>query len=327
MKLQSTSDQAAVVTPENIDRNTPLLETIISNIAKGLAASKKQDSESLLALISSLKIAQDSLRKDWTSHPWSWGASCEIERIAKDRSQNILKNSTLPLFANHRDLKKKNRNSAKLPRHQKNMCTDAKGKFDSLSTQLHRICVTRCMFPGTGKKEWRKSLILIFLKILTVSHSGVRGVSYFGEDPADELKKHLLDPLFGGQGVAGATFRPYRSAKRCKLEETLLDITLQQNLDVIIAINTILLLSIKMIKIKIRVKAKGRRDVKFPAGCRRILPGHAMMIAMMMMTMMTKMTTMLVMMMMMMTIPLRACHYDHHEAPLLLNSAILHERK
>ena len=64
MKLQSTSDQAAVVTPENIDRNTPLLETIISNIAKGLAASKKQDSESLLALIPSFKIAQDSLRKD-----------------------------------------------------------------------------------------------------------------------------------------------------------------------------------------------------------------------------------------------------------------------
>ena len=66
MKLQATSDQAAGVTPENIDRNTPLLETcsIFTNIAKGLAASKKQDSESLLALIPSLKIAQDSLRKD-----------------------------------------------------------------------------------------------------------------------------------------------------------------------------------------------------------------------------------------------------------------------
>ena len=191
--------------------------------------------------------------------------------------------------------KEKNRNSAKLPRHQKNMCTDAKGKFDSLSTQLHRTCVTRCMFPGAGKKEWRKSLILPRDLLKDLDCESLWSESYFGEDPADELKKHLLDPLFGGQGVAGATFRPYRSAKRCKLEETLLDITLQQNLDVIIAINTILLLSIKMIKIKIRVKAKGRRDVKFPAGCRRILPGHAMMIAMMMMTMMTKMTTMLVM--------------------------------
>ena len=175
----------------------------------------------------------------------------------------------------------------------------------------------------------------ILTRALTLQplNQGTKRVCTTMGDLADELKKHLLDPLFGGQGVAGATFRPYRSAKRCKLEETLLDITLQQNLDVIIAINTILLLSIKMIKIKIRVKAKGRRDVKFPAGCRRILPGHAMMIAMMM-TMMTKMTTMLVMIMMMMTmllmmmtIPLRACHYDHHEAPLLLNSAILHERK
>ena len=225
--------------------------------------------------------------------------------------------------------KEKNCNSAKLPRHQKNMCTDAKGKFDSLSTQLHRTCVTRCMFPGAGKKEWRKSLILPrdLLKDLDGESLWSErsqllwwGSCWWAEEASP--RSPFWRPRCGG-----ATFRPYRSAKRCKLEETLLDITLQQNLDVIIAINTILLLSIKMIKIKIRVKAKGRRDVKFPAGCRRILPGHAMMIAMMMMTMMTKMTTMLVMMMMMMTIPLRACHYDHHEAPLLLNSAILHERK
>ena len=177
MKLQSTSDQAAVVTPENIDRNTPLLETIISNIAKGLAASKKQDSESLLALIPSLKIAQDSLRKDWTSHPWSLGASCEIERIAKDRSQNILKKSTLPLFANQRDLKKKIAIAQNYPsirrtcaRMLRESLTHYQPSFIGLVS--HAVC-SLVLERRSEEKVW--FCRGIYLKILTVSlHSGVR---------------------------------------------------------------------------------------------------------------------------------------------------------
>ena len=46
------------------------------------------------------------------------------------------------------------------------------------------------MFPGAGKKEWRKSLILPrdLLKDLD-GESALWSESYFGEDPADELKK------------------------------------------------------------------------------------------------------------------------------------------